>query len=212
MTKAVSWKDNYKLRSIQYQIIFSLVVLAFALHFYSDFLEYVETREGFSFNDPVLDFIKPVNLTWLIFISIYLSLFTGILILIRTPLRLVLAIQVYIVLILIRMLAMYSVPFNPPPEMIPLNDPFVRLFGTGKLLTKDLFFSGHTATLFLLYLTIDKKLFKRILLILTVIVALSVILQHVHYFIDVFAAPFFTFVCYIIVKNIRIRLNLGFPD
>ncbi len=212
MTTIVTWKDNYRLKSIRYQLIFSVMVLAFALYFYSDFLNYVEAREGITFNDPVLNLIKPVDLTWLIFISIYVSLIAGIILLVRRPLQLTFAIQVYIVLILVRILAMYSVPFNPPPEMIPLNDPFVRIFGPGKILTKDLFFSGHTATLFMLCLIIEKKIFKRIFLILTIIVAISVVLQHVHYFIDVFAAPFFTFACYAIVKNIRIMLNPGIAD
>lgn len=212
MTTAVTWKDNYRLKSIQYQLIFSVIILAFVLYFYSGFLNYVEMREGFSFNDPVLDLIKPINLTWLIFISIYLSLIAGIIILIKKPLQLAFAIQVYIILILVRMLAMYTVPLNPPPEMIPLNDPFVRFFGTGRILAKDLFFSGHTATLFMLYLVMEKKLIKRIFLILTIIVALSVIFQHVHYFIDVFSAPFFTYGCYVIVKYSRIRINAGFID
>lgn len=209
MTTAITWRTNYKLKTIQYQLIFSVVILAIVLYFYSGFLEYVENRDGFSFQDPILNLIKPINLTWLIFLSIYLSLIAGIIILIRKPLQFIFAIQIYIVLILVRMLAMYTVPFNPPPEMIPLNDPFVKIFGTGKILTKDLFFSGHTATLFMLYLVVEKKILKKIFLLLTIIVALSVILQHVHYFIDVFAAPFFTLACYAIVKNIRIRLNSG---
>jgi membrane-associated phospholipid phosphatase len=205
MNTPLTWKSNYKLKSLQHQLIFSVIILAVVLFFYSGFLNYIETREGFSFNDPFLSLFNPINLTWLIFISIYLSLLTGIIILIRNPLRLVLALQIYTLLILVRMIAMYSVPFNPPPAMIPLNDPFVQFFGTGNLLTKDLFFSGHTATLFLLYLVIDKKPFKRIFLLLTIVVAVSVLLQHVHYFIDVFAAPFFTFGCYVIVKNVRNR-------
>ena len=212
MNTSITWKENYKLKSIQYQLLFSVVILAIALYFYSDFLNYVEAREGFSFNDPVLDLIDPINLTWLIFIAIYVSLFSGILILIRNPVRLVTAIQIYIFLILIRIVAMYSVPFDPPPGMISLNDPFVQFFGTGKLLTKDLFFSGHTATLFLLYLVIDKKPFKRMFLLLTMIVAVSVVVQHVHYFIDVLAAPFFTYGCYIIVKRIREKFIYSFND
>jgi membrane-associated phospholipid phosphatase len=206
MNTAVSWKNNYKSRSVRYQLLFSVIILAVVLHFYSGFLNYVEVREGFSFKDPVLGLIKPVDLTWLIFISIYLSLIAGIVILVRNPLQLTLTIQVYIVLILVRIIAMYSVPFNPPPDMIPLNDPFVQFFGTGKLLTKDLFFSGHTATLFLLYLVMEKKAYRRIFLMLTLVVAVSVIIQHVHYFIDVFAAPFFTFACYKMVRGIRVRL------
>ena len=202
-----NWRETYKLKNFQYQLFLSVVILALILFLYTQFLSFVEERQGFSFNDPVLGLISPINLTWLIFVSIYLSLFTGIIILLRNPFKLLLAIQTYMVLILVRIIAMYSLPFNPPSDMIPLNDPFVQYFGTGELLTKDLFFSGHTATLFLLYLVIDKKPFKQLFLLLTIIVAASVILQHVHYFVDVFAAPFFTFGCFIIVKKIREKIN-----
>ncbi len=200
---ASAWADSYKVKKIQYQLLVSVIFLAAALFFYSGFLDFIEARNGFSFKDPILNLFRPLDLTWLIFSIIYLSLLAGIVILVRNPVRLILALQVYTVLILIRMLAMYSVPFNPPPDMIPLNDPFVQFFGSGKLLTKDLFFSGHTATLFLLFLVVEKKPFTRIFLIFTVVIALSVTLQHVHYFIDVLAAPFFTYGCYRIVKKTR---------
>jgi membrane-associated phospholipid phosphatase len=206
-----SWIDSYKLKNIQYKLLISVIILAVVLYFYSRFLNYVETREGFAFGDPVLNLFHPIDLTWLIFSLIYLSLLTGIVILLRNPVRLIFTLQVYTVLILFRMAAMYSVPFNPPPEMIPLNDPFVQFFGTGKLLTKDLFFSGHTATLFLLFLVIDKKPFKQIFFLFTFIVGISVILQHVHYFIDVLAAPFFTFGSFRLVKGVRERFNYNSP-
>jgi membrane-associated phospholipid phosphatase len=208
MNTKPSWTEPYKLKNVQFKLIISVIFLAAVLYFYSGFLDFVEAREGFSFSDPILNLIKPVDLTWLIFAAIYLSLFGGILILIRNPVKLIFAIQVYTVLILVRMTAMYTVPFNPPDAMIALNDPFVQLFGTGQVLTKDLFFSGHTATLFMLFLVIDKKPYKQIFLILTVIVAASVIIQHVHYFIDVFAAPFFTCGSYLVVKDLRKRFNL----
>ena len=203
MNRRFAWIEGYKLKEVQFKLLVSIIFLAAALYLCSAFLGFVEAREGFSFNDPVLNLFNPVDLTWLIFSAIYLSLFTGIIILVRNPVRLTLAIQAYTVLILVRMIAMYSLPFDPPSSMIPLKDPFVQLFGTGKLLTRDLFFSGHTATLFLLFLVVDKKPYKQLFLFLTVLVAVSVILQHVHYFIDVLAAPFFTFGCFIIVKSIR---------
>lgn len=205
MTEKLSWAKAYQLKNIQYKLIISVIILAAALYFYSGFLSYVEARQGFSFRDPILALFKPINLTWLIFSAIYLSLFTGIIILLRNPVRLILAIQVYTVIIIVRIIAMYCVPFNPPETMILLNDPFVQFFGTGNVLTKDLFFSGHTATLFLLFLAIDKKPFRQLFLLLTVMVAAGVLLQHVHYFIDVFAAPFFTYGSFIIVKRIRER-------
>jgi membrane-associated phospholipid phosphatase len=107
--------------------------------------------------------------------------------------------QAYSLLGVIRMAAMYIIPLNPPPDMIPLNDPFVEYFGTGRLLTKDLFFSGHTATLFLLFLTVQSKKLKILFLTCTIALGLSVLLQHVHYSIDVLAAPFFTYTCFHII-------------
>ncbi|MCK7522598.1 MAG: hypothetical protein MZV64_35395 [Ignavibacteriales bacterium] len=77
--------------------------------------------------------------------------------------------------------------------MIILNDPFVELFGTGQTLTKDLFFSGHTATLFIFISCFRKENYQDNFLTSTIAVAIAVLLQHVHYTIDVFAAVFFTY-------------------
>ena len=42
----------------------------------------------------------------------------------------------------------------------------------------------------------EKKVYKTIFLISAIVVAVAVLLQHVHYTIDVFAAVFFTYACY----------------
>ena len=99
---------------------------------------------------------------------------------------------------------MYLLPLEPPVKMIILNDPFVEFFGTGQTLTKDLFFSGHTATLFILFLVSEKKIIKTVFLISTIAVAISVLLQHVHYTIDVFAAVFFTYACYKLLNYFKL--------
>jgi membrane-associated phospholipid phosphatase len=102
-------------------------------------------------------------------------------------------------MVIFRAIAMYITPFEAPVTLLPLNDPFVQLFGQGNILEKDLFFSGHTATLFLLFLLMEKRILKVAFLIFTLVVGISVILQHVHYSIDVFAAPFFAYTSYRIV-------------
>jgi membrane-associated phospholipid phosphatase len=79
----------------------------------------------------------------------------------------------------------------------------VEFFGTGQTLTKDLFFSGHTATLFILFLVSEKKIIKTVFLISTIAVAIAVLLQQVHYSIDVFAAVFFTYACYKLLVKVR---------
>ena len=118
----------------------------------------VELRKGVVLADPVLVFFTPTDLTWIIFALIYGGLLFSIMTLVPQPPLLLRMITAYIVLLLIRMACMYAVPLDPPPGTIPLVDPFVELFGaSGTTLTRDLFFSGHTATLFLLGLGITVR-------------------------------------------------------
>ena len=145
----MDWKEIYKLKNFQYQFLITVVLLVAALYFYSGFLDFIESRNGFTFNDPILRMIHPVDLTWLIFGVIYISLLSGIFILIKQPSQLLLALQVYLLLILVRIAAMYAVPFNPPQDMIPLKDPLVQLFGNGKVLTKDSFLRAYCNFIFI---------------------------------------------------------------
>jgi hypothetical protein len=109
-----------------------------------------------------------------------------------------LAMQAYILLASLRMLSMYLLPLDPPPLLIPLTDPFVESLSSGTL-TRDLFFSGHTSTLFLLFLTASGRNLRRFFLFCTIMVAICVLIQHVHYTIDVVAAPFYSYASYRIV-------------
>jgi len=102
---------------------------------------------------------------------------------------------------------MYLTPFEAPEKIILLDDPFVQFFAKGDILTKDLFFSGHTGTLFLLFLLAENKTLKTIFLILTLMVGTAVLLQHVHYSIDVFVAPFVAYGSYKIIKKLHARLS-----
>ena len=120
------------------------------------------------------------------------------------------AFQAYGLMVIFRTIAMYLTPFAAPESSILLNDPFVQLFGEGKILTKDLFFSGHTGTLFLLFLLADNKKFKTVFLAATILVGLAVLLQHVHYSIDVFVAPFIAYGSYRIIKRFHTRKTRAF--
>ena len=201
----MTWKDVISNKRHLLQIILSVLIIAGVLWSLTNFLRFIEIRQGIVLPDPLLNRFSPVNLTWLIFGLIYISLILAIIDLVKYPQQFIIIIQSYSLLVLIRMLAMYLMPLNPPADMIPLNDPFVQYFGTGKLLTKDLFFSGHTATLFLLFLAVQNKKLKAVFLACTVIVALSVLLQHVHYAIDVLAAPFFSYSSYKLIILLQNR-------
>ena len=95
---------------------------------------------------------------------------------------------------LVRSAVMWATPLDPPPGMIVLEDPFVQqVGGASHPLTRDLFFSGHTSTLFLLLLVVPGRAAKALFLACTLGVAFLVLVQHVHYAVDVLAAPPFAY-------------------
>lgn len=203
----MNWKDFISVKRNRIELALTVILLAFILFSFTNFLNFVEERPGVVFTDPVLILFDPVDLTWLTFGLIYLSLLTAVISFSLKPERLLFAFQLYTFMVIVRMIGMYLLPLDPPDTLIVLNDPFVEFFGTGQTLTKDLFFSGHTATLFIFFLIEDKKILKSVFLICTIGVAITVLLQHVHYTIDVFAAVFFTYACYVLLKKIKIKIN-----
>lgn len=197
------WKAFAGDRKNIVRLLITLAVLVFILNRFAEFVLYVESRQGAVLNDPVLALFNPIDVTYFTFGILYISLFTGLITLSRHPKSLILAMQAYSLLTLFRMAAMYAMPLDPPATMLPLADPLVELFGTGKLLTRDLFFSGHTSIMFILFLTSKDKILRIILLIGTISIGLLVLVQHVHYTIDVMAAPFFAWGAYSIIRKLN---------
>jgi len=205
----MNWKSFFKIKRNRNEFILTVILLAVLMISFSQFLQFIEKRNGAVLPDPLLNIFSPIDLTWLTFSLIYLSIIVFLISIIKEPDKLLIAMQAYGLMVIFRTIAMYLVPLEPPETMLLLNDPFVQLFGKGEILTKDLFFSGHTATLFLLFLLTEKKTLKFIFLISTFIVGISVLLQHVHYSIDVFVAPFVAYGSYRIIKIYREKISLN---
>lgn len=207
----MSWGTFLHNKYYRNEFIISLITLAAVLFVLANFLNFNEGRNGVILPDPILHLFRAVDLTWLTFGLIYFSIITILSTVVLNPEKLVFTIQCYSLLLVIRMIMMYLIPLNPPEGMISLNDPFVQFFGTGQILTKDLFFSGHTATIFLFYIVSEKKIFRNLFLFATVLVGTSVLLQHVHYAIDVVSAPIFSYLSYRLVyllQTKKLKLSL----
>ena len=205
----MNWKSFFNIKRNNNEFILTIILLAILMISFSQFLQFIEKRNGAVLPDPLLNIFSPIDLTWLTFSLIYLSIIVFLISIIKEPDKLLIAMQAYGLMVIFRTIAMYLVPLEPPETILLLNDPFVQLFGKGEILTKDLFFSGHTATLFLLFLLTEKKTLKFIFLISTFIVGISVLLQHVHYSIDVFVAPFVAYGSYRIIKIYREKISLN---
>jgi hypothetical protein len=203
---AATWKSAWQDPAIRRALLLTLPLLVITLSVLARFLEGVERRPGVVVPDPVLILFTPHDVTWVTFLLIYAGLFGAIAILMRDPRRLLLAIHTYMIMVVFRICAMSLLPLEPPLSMIPLTDPFVEYFGTGIPLNKDLFFSGHTSTLFLLGLTMPSRRWQTVFFLCAAAVACCVLLQHIHYTVDVFVAPFVAYASYRLALSIHSRL------
>jgi hypothetical protein len=182
-----------------------MLTLAVVLFSFLHFLTYNETRIGFVFNDPVLSRFEPINVSTITFITTYTLGLAGLIIAIQQPTVFIQLIQAYTIMTIIRITCLYLVPLEPPINIIPLKDIFLESsFYSGRENLKDLFFSGHTATICLFAIGFKTKLLKWLFSIGTAAVALLILAQHVHYSIDVIAAPIVSF----IAIKLQQKLNL----
>jgi hypothetical protein len=189
------WKTAWDNSHFKFYFLSILIVFVIVILMYGRFLDYIELRPGSVLVDPVLNRFIPIEVTWFTFGIIYLSVIVVLIHLSWQPIQLLIAFQAYILIAFARMLSMYLTPLDPPPLLIPLEDPFVQSVSSS-VLTRDLFFSGHTSTAFLLYLSSTGRKMKIFFLICTILIGLLVLVQHVHYTIDVIAAPFYAYTCY----------------
>ena len=105
---------------------------------------------------------------------------------------------------LARVLTISLLPLNPPPGLIELKDPIANIAygGKGIFITKDLFYSGHTGNMFLFFLCLQHKWDKIIALAASFMVGILVMVQHIHYSVDVIAAFIFTYFIYLGAKKL----------
>lgn len=197
-----SWKQFFKIKYTPLVFIITIIVLITLLHFFGRFLVFVEARPGTVIPDPLFKLFQARDYNTPIFILIYGSLITGIISLIPHPKYLTIALQTYSLMVLFRFIAMYLTPLEVPEGIINLRDPLVFTIGTGQIITKDLFFSGHIASLTILFLTAKNKFLKWMFLVFAIVVGGMIFMQKAHYTIDMIAAPVFAYVAYSIAKGI----------
>ncbi len=192
----LSWETAWQSTSFKVKLFIAAGAIAIILPSFPHFFNYIERRDGYAINDILLPYIPAIDVSIPIFALIWAI---GLLTLVRAiqqPGILIVFVWSFVLVTCMRMTMIYLIPLNPPQHLIPLIDPLSNRAYGGKFLTKDLFFSGHTSIQFLSFLCLQKKSDKALALVSTILVASLVLIQHVHYTIDVLAAPFFTWLAY----------------
>lgn len=163
----------------------------------SVFFDHIGARSGWLPPDPLISGFPPADVTWLTFTVLYGGVLFSVVRAAPHPFLLLRGMHAYAILQLLRMLVMELVTLEPPPDIIPLVDPVTVAFYPGGVpFLKDLFFSGHTATLALMVCISRGTVAQWVMTAATVAVGALVLVQHVHWTMDVLAAPFFVWLAW----------------
>ncbi len=204
----MGWREAWRRPSFRWQLVTTGFVLAILAVSIGSFFAKVQARSGAIWNDPLLSTFKAVDVSNWIFAILYPSLGGALWLLIRQPLVLLKLGQSYVLLVVGRMVAMWMVPLEPDPDMIVLIDPIVdRFFYTDRIITKDLFFSGHVSILSLMTCAVPSRPVKKVLGVASLVVGGLLLWQHVHYTVDVLVAPLAAWLSWRAVNGMHERLQ-----
>ena len=186
--------------------LLSLFILLICGWFFVQFLAFHEVRveaNGWVFNDPVFGVLPRIDCSIAIFSLTYGSLILYAILERKKTLFLTKLNLSYALLLLVRMATLTLIPLKVPDNLIFLQDPFLNnLIYPGEI-EADLFFSGHTALIFIFFSISKRWIFA----VLAVVIGMLLIVQRVHYSIDVVAAIPFAFAIVWVVERGVSRLN-----
>jgi len=170
-------------------VIILIIAISFITNFFFCYNE--DLKGGLLLNDWVLNRLpaEDVSMAITFFMSSVILLF-----LIRTvsnPAMFITALIAYVIILIFRIITIAITHLQAPAELVVLHDPVSNLVYGTRFITRDLFFSGHVATVFLIYLSLYKRVDKYYLLFAVVSVGVLLLVQHVHYTVDIVCAPVF---------------------
>jgi membrane-associated phospholipid phosphatase len=198
----ITWKEAFSTRSFTLKFVIGWILLITILSVYPYFFAYIQERQGVQIDDWLLAAIPPVDFSGLVFGVIAVTTLIGLFRTLQHPYLFLVLLWGYIFLNISRVITILLVPLEPPVGLMPMTDPLAfPFYGQGGSINKDLFYSGHTGTIFLLYLVLQKKWEKQIALVFTILIGVLLLVQHIHYTIDVLCAPLFVYLLYIWAKR-----------
>lgn len=196
------WTEKIRLPSFRRLLVAGLILIGIILACLPGFFQYIEARDGKELPDPLLDLLPAYDVSIPIFGALWGMAILFVIRSVKQPVFFLQMLYGFILLFSLRMISMSLIALDPPPGLIPLIDPISNSFYGESFITKDLFFSGHTASVCLFLYGFRKRSDKWLAAIACVIVGGGVLVQHVHYTVDVLAAPIFTWLCYAGAKKI----------
>ena len=197
-----SWKGAFSHPSFRNQFVLTFLVLLSFAFIFPYFFDFIEARNGPVMTDILLEQLPAMDVSLVVFFFLYSGIVVGLISHLSHPKAVLLAFQTYVLITLVRMLSITLFPLNPPVGYIPLREPFVSLFTTnGRIISRDLFFSGHMSTILSILFATHKVWIRRYLILCASMIGMMILLQHVHYTIDVVVAVPMTYLVFRFCKR-----------
>jgi hypothetical protein len=187
--KLKEWKKD--IVDNKYRIILALIFLAIAMAALMISSDYVDEIHTVAVPDLILDAIPAINLSFIFVWGLILVLAVYIIYpLLYTPKKFHYALGMLSLFLLVRSGFVILTHLKVPTGAIHVTTLSFLQFMT---YSNDLFFSGHTGLPFLGFLVFKESKIKYFMLASSIILAVTVLLMHQHYSIDVASAYFITY-------------------
>ncbi len=188
------YKEIFSRQHIR-SLFVALVILSLAIVFQFYASAYSARVSSNFVRDIVLDNLPIVNLNAIIVEGALTAIAGTIILLLCKPRYIVFALKAVAIFIATRAVFVAVTHLGIYPGQIsPDNTGFFDSIYTGLGLQAGFFFSGHTGLPFLMALIFwDEKFLRFFYVLLAIVFGLSVLFAHVHYTIDVLAAPYMTY-------------------
>jgi hypothetical protein len=187
-----AWRNALQVKSFRLKLVIAALLLLFCSWLAPIVFQYAEQRTGVLLSDFILEWLLATDLSLAIFIIMDTLLIISIVALLTKPDYFLVVLQAYVLLTLVRFMTIFLVPLEAPQGILILHDPVTdRFFYQGAVITKDLFFSGHTSILMLMAFGMPFPRLRIVLFTGAAAVGIMLLIQHAHYTIDVLAAPVF---------------------
>ncbi|MBL7846399.1 MAG: hypothetical protein JNL40_02935 [Cyclobacteriaceae bacterium] len=195
----ITWRDwlhSSRGRGILIFCVATLVSMVLFMPIY--YREILAPKVGILLNDPILNFFTPSDWSNAVFFILTVALVQTLFTYANKPAILLTGILTYCLVNILRTLTMYAITLEPPADMILLIDPIsASLVYPEKAFAKDLFFSGHVSTMMAMVYVERNRYWYLAKLAGTSLMALFLAWQHVHYTVDLLAAPMVTYLIYL---------------
>ncbi len=178
------------------------ILLPFVFWIYSFITQsigiYVENRQGIQLHNKILFKFPNMDFSFGIFLLLYTCMAAIIINNLRNPYKIIMIAEMHLYVAIVRQICILLLPLEAPLGIIPLQDILLEntFYPTGAPLTKDLFFSGHVASIWIYFLCASNKKLQFLFFIATILMSFMVLSMRIHYTYDVVGAIIFTTLIY----------------